>query len=231
MPCACRKKLLASQTPSPAPAPASSSTPELEPELEPEPAPAQRSLRHSGMSQVPTLLVSELSTLSSQESLVPIPDTPAPTSTPTPAPTPTPTPAPAPTPTSIWSPSLWNVLHTAAEFSDRLAARNLWPILLIVLASKFTDADSTIHAWFRSHPYRKQPTVGAVHTYTRAWICNLHTVVNQAYSIPEQWSVAQSSATYGGDRGSRVAMALALKLELGADFVSRVTGILHAVAQ
>ena len=212
MPCACRKKLLASQTPSPAPAPASSSTPELEPE----PAPAQRSLRHSGMSLVPTLLVSELPTLSSQESLVP---------------TPTPTPTPAPTPTSIWSPSLWNVLHTAAEFSDRLAARNLWPILLIVLASKFTDADSTIHAWFRSHPYRKQPTVGAVHTYTRAWICNLHTVVNQAYSIPEQWSVAQSSATYGGDRGSRVAMALALKLELGADFVSRVTGILHAVAQ
>ena len=56
-------------------------------------------------------------------------------------------------------------------------------------------------------------------------------MVNQAYSIPEQWSVAQSSATYGGDRGSRVAMALALKLELGADFVSRVTGILHAVAQ
>lgn len=161
-------------------------------------------------------------------------------------------PAPAPPPpvviapialetvdTEIWGPPLWRALHTAAEYSNRIVVRDLWPSILSALVKGIPCPECTAHyrQWYKTHPYSKQYTPETLQSCTRKWFLDLHNDVNSRQDPPvDPWTEEQVVAEYGGegDRSDKVAAARELLLTLdgiiGVDIMQRLLNVFDLVA-
>ena len=96
--------------------------------------------------------------------------------------------------TSIWGPSLWKVLHIAAQTKGRQAQ---WKLILNTLLTGLPCPDCTAHytTWYRAHPIG----INLVPTRSRRpisiWLLDLHNNVNQRIGRPV-WTVSQLDAAY-----------------------------------
>jgi hypothetical protein len=125
--------------------------------------------------------------------------------------------------TSLWGPSLWFVLHTLAEFSDRHNVRNRWSDLVRALQISLPcpDCSNHLNQWINTNPYILRNTPEEIHTFTRNWVLTLHNDVNRRLSsTPTEWLPATTPSdkkitwnssdlafTYGGDRQYRLNQA------------------------
>lgn len=116
--------------------------------------------------------------------------------------------------TSLWGPSLWFVLHTLAEFSDRYTVRNRWSDLVRALQISLPCPDCSRHfnQWVNANPYLLRNTPEEIHTFTRNWFMNLHNDVNRRIANKPEWlpttpsdqkitwNSSDLAFRYGGDR-------------------------------
>ena len=141
----------------------------------------------------------------------------------------------------LWGPPLWLAFHTAAEFSDRLAALDIWPQLLLAMVSSdgipCPECSGHFCEWYTTHPYQIQATLTDVLTYTRLWFLHLHNNVNLRAEPPTPvWTVDQVCSTYGGeDRAAKVDAALACLTVLdglvGSEVLVQLRALLQAVRE
>lgn len=109
--------------------------------------------------------------------------------------------------TSFWGPSLWFILHTLAEFSDRFNARTRWTDLIRGLQMTIPCSECSAHfnQWVASHPYVLKNTPQEIQTHTREWVLALHNDVNRRLGGDRrEWNAAEVLVTYGGDRQIRL---------------------------
>ncbi len=112
--------------------------------------------------------------------------------------------------TELWGPTLWYILHTLAEFTDRYHMSRFWYILLRNMRTLLPCPDCRAHfvAWVDAHPivYTKSNTdfQGMRDAYRR-WILALHNQVNVTKEAPTApWTESQLTPMYGGDRTVRL---------------------------
>lgn len=134
--------------------------------------------------------------------------------------------------TSVWGPPLWKALHTAAQFTVGDQNVDMWNSVLLAMLSGLPCPDCSAHynAWYRGQfPSVQQPpprsmyrpmammarrrpppvapqVVVPVPIHTR--LLGLHNEVNQRTG-KSVWDETQMNATYGGDKATQVAAAMA----------------------
>jgi hypothetical protein len=131
--------------------------------------------------------------------------------------------------TSIWGPPLWTALHVAAQFTGDSTP---WSSILSAMTTGLPCPDCSAHYndWYRRQqppppppplrsyrpmPYLSnrrqppsQPSSQPPSQPITIQLLGLHNEVNQRLGKPI-WSEGDLNATYGGDRGSRKADAIA----------------------
>lgn len=112
--------------------------------------------------------------------------------------------------TSVWGPSLWKILHIAAEFTGTSSHSRLWYALISAMCLGIPCDECRGHFVARNAaaPLRISRIPGGVHNSIVKWALNLHNFVNVATESGHgQWTVEQCRAVYGGNRVSRLAEA------------------------
>jgi len=108
--------------------------------------------------------------------------------------------------TSLWGPSLWFILHTLAEFSDRSSARAAWTDLIKALQISIPCSECSAHfnQWVINHPFAFRG--GDLRSYARQWVLDLHNAVNLRIGGDNRraWTPEEVIATYGGDKSVRL---------------------------
>lgn len=108
--------------------------------------------------------------------------------------------------TAIWGPSVWRILHAAAERLPATAAALTTAIRALDGALPCPDCRKHYHAWLQAHP---------VDGDLRIWLLDLHNDVN-VRTGKEPWTVDDLTATYGGSVDVAAALAT-LKGHIGID--------------
>lgn len=111
--------------------------------------------------------------------------------------------------TAVWGPSLWKILHTAAEATEPNAAAA--PLLEKTIraldgALPCPDCRKHYHTWLQTHP---------VSGDLRTWLLDLHNDVNvRTGKVP--WTVDDLAAAYGSGEGVTAALET-LRSRIGVD--------------
>jgi hypothetical protein len=108
--------------------------------------------------------------------------------------------------TAIWGPSVWQILHAAAERLPATAASLGAAISALDGALPCPDCRKHYHTWLQAHP---------VNDDLRTWLLDLHNDVN-VRTGKAPWSADALSATYGGPVDVTAALAT-LKERIGID--------------
>ena len=128
--------------------------------------------------------------------------------------------------THLWGPSLWKALHTAAQFAGDSSS---WSSILSAMTTGLPCPECSAHynTWYRRQkssslvpnnrmyitiPFmanrsaRRPPQTPSVPITIK--LLNLHNEINKQSGKPS-WSEGQLAATYGGDKQSQKAAAIA----------------------
>lgn len=138
--------------------------------------------------------------------------------------------------TALWGPTLWRILHTLAEFSDRYDIVIYWSeIINDIMRSALPCPECRGHyvAWVSSHPLILMDgiTTANLRSTVRLWLLDLHNQVNTTKSTPTPtWTETQLTPTYGGDRTSRIGEVYGLLDSIAEYFPQRFIVMLRAVA-
>ena len=112
--------------------------------------------------------------------------------------------------TELWGPTMWRILHTLAEFTDRPHMSRFWYVLLRSMRTTLPCPDCRAHfvAWSDANPivYSKSNTdFREMRDAYRRWILALHNQVNTTKETStDPWPEFQLTPTYGGDRTVRL---------------------------
>lgn len=138
--------------------------------------------------------------------------------------------------TALWGPTLWTILHTLAEFSDRYDVLIYWSeIINDIMRSALPCPECRGHynAWIATHPLILMDgvTTANLRSTVRQWLLDLHNQVNTTKSTPTPtWTESQLTPTYGGDRTSRIGEVYGLLDSIAEYFPQRFIVMLRAVA-
>ncbi len=110
--------------------------------------------------------------------------------------------------TAIWGPPLWTVLHTLAEFTHAHRLYDSWVATLRSLVGNLPCPECAFHyeQWCRKNGLARPRRPADLHIAIRTWVGRLHNSVNARKSVGG-WDYPQLTATYGGDKSARIAVA------------------------
>ncbi len=139
--------------------------------------------------------------------------------------------------TALWGPTLWRILHTLAEFSDRYDVLIYWSeVINDIMRSALPCPECRGHynSWVTAHPLilpMDGITAANLRTAVRQWLLNLHNNVNTTKSTPTPtWTEAQLTPAYGGDRTTQVGEVYGLLDSIAVHFPERFIVMLRAMA-
>ena len=128
---------------------------------------------------------------------------------------------------TIWGPTLWRILHTLAEFSDRGRSIHVWTALIRMLFTSIPCAECRLHftQYIRANPMRLNQTT--LQPYIVTYFFNLHNNVNQILNQP----IATTSVLPTGDR-TQLLSALSTDIHaLSSSFNARTLDVIRKLVQ
>ena len=99
--------------------------------------------------------------------------------------------------TSLWGPSLWIVLHTAAQYTTTANKRQAWIRLLTAMKGALPCPECSAHynAWITANPVSLPPSGTELQVAISSWILALHNDVNRRNDVGP-WTLEQVAANY-----------------------------------
>ena len=120
--------------------------------------------------------------------------------------------------TALWGPSLWTVLHTAAQFTTTTHQRIMWVRLLTAMKSALPCPECTAHynTWFSTHPLSLPASGVDLQVAISSWLLALHNDVN-VRNGKAPWTLEQIAAY--NDKASAKASVATLRAYMPTDFL------------
>jgi hypothetical protein len=109
--------------------------------------------------------------------------------------------------TSLWGPSLWLILHTAAQNTKSIHQRLGWIRLLPAMKSALPCDECSAHynAWITANPVSLPYSGVELQVAISSWILALHNDINRRNDVAP-WTLEQVAATYTDRVAARAAI-------------------------